>query len=162
MVKQQRPTKVLAIDAASVPPDTGVSGKPEPFRSLYAMREKRRLGKIFGLKTFGVNVTRLPPGGISALLHRHSHQDEFVYVLEGTATLVTDRGEARLSPGMCAGFAAGGLAHQLVNRTGTDVLFLEVGDRTSGDNADFPADDLVAVQGEDGSWTFTHKDGSPY
>ena len=96
-----------------------------------------------------------------ALLHRHSRQDEFVYILEGRPTLVTDRGEQVLEPGMCAGFPAGGVAHQLVNRTGADVVYLEIGDRTPGDEGSYPADDLKAVLGPDG-WIFTHKDGTAY
>ncbi|MBL9036000.1 MAG: cupin domain-containing protein [Rhodospirillaceae bacterium] len=125
-------------------------------------REKRQLGDAFGLKNFGVNLTRLLPGGESALLHRHSRQDEFIYILEGHPTLVTDQGEIDLAPGMCAGFPAQGIAHQLVNRTDADVLVLEIGDRTPGDEGSYPSDDLKATLGPDGKWLFTHKDGRPY
>src|SRR5687767_15978755 len=91
-----------AIVASSAPPRTKPSNYPEPFFSRMAKREKRPLGDLFGLRNFGVNLTRLFPGGESALLHRHSKQDEFIYVLEGEPTLVTDAGEVSLSPGMCA------------------------------------------------------------
>jgi uncharacterized cupin superfamily protein len=127
-----------------------------------AQREKRPLGDLFGLRNFGVNLTRLAPGGESALMHRHSRQDEFVFIIEGEATLVTDTGETRLGPGMCAGFAAGGAAHHLVNRGASDVVFLEVGDRQAGDEVFYPADDIRAVMGSDGKWRFAHKDGMPY
>src|SRR4028118_63097 len=96
----------IAILAAAVPARAKPSFLPEPFYSRVAGREKRPLGDLFGLKNFGVNLTRLAPGAQSALLHRHSRQDEFVYVLEGNPTLITDTGETDLSPGMCAGFAA--------------------------------------------------------
>ncbi|HXE28877.1 MAG TPA: cupin domain-containing protein [Stellaceae bacterium] len=152
----------IAIEAASAPPRTKPSNYPEPFFSRMGRREKHPLGDLFGLKNFGVNLTRLKPGGESALLHRHSKQDEFVYILEGNPTLVTDRGDVALSPGMCAGFAAGGIAHQLVNRTDRDVVYLEVGDRTLGDDGTYPADDLKAALGPDGKWQFTHRDGRPY
>jgi uncharacterized cupin superfamily protein len=151
----------IALEATSAPPRTKPSNYPEPFFSRMAKREKRPLGDLFGLKNFGVNLTRLKPGGESALLHRHSKQDEFVYIIEGNPTLVTDRGEVALAPGMCAGFAAGGIAHQLVNRTDSDVVYLEIGDRTPGDDGTYPADDLKAVLGP-GGWQFTHKDGRPY
>jgi uncharacterized cupin superfamily protein len=128
-----------------------------------AGREKRPLGDLFGLQNFGVNLTRLAPGAASALRHAHSRQDEFVYVLEGRPTLITDEGEALLEPGMCAGFRAGtGNAHHLVNRTTQDVVFLEVGDRTAGDQGSYPDDDLQAALGPDGRWRFTRKDGTPY
>lgn len=125
-------------------------------------REKRPLGDLFGLGNFGVNLTRLEPGGESALMHRHSRQDEFVYILEGEPVLATDKGEVQLSPGMCAGFPAGGLAHHIVNRTDRPVVYLEVGDRTPGDEGIYPNDDLAARLGDDGKWVFTRKDGTSW
>jgi len=154
--------KPIAIAATSAPPRTKPSNYPEPFFSRMAKREKRPLGDLFGLKNFGVNLTTLLPGSESALLHRHSKQDEFIYIVEGHPTLVTDRGEVALSPGMCAGFAAAGIAHQLINRTATNVVYLEIGDRTPGDEGSYPADDLKAALGPDGQWQFTHKDGRKY
>jgi uncharacterized cupin superfamily protein len=152
----------IALEAASAPLRTKPSNYPEPFFSRMAKREKHPLGDLFGLKNFGINLTRLKPGGESALLHRHSKQDEFVYILEGNPILVTDRGEVALAPGVCAGFAADGIAHQLVNRTGSDVVYLEIGDRTPGDDGAYPADDLKAALGPEGKWQFMHKDGRPY
>ncbi|NJM92079.1 MAG: cupin domain-containing protein [Rhodospirillaceae bacterium] len=154
--------KPIAVPADTVAPRTKPSNYPEPFFSRMLKREKRQLGDVFGLKNFGVNLTRLMPRGESALLHRHSKQDEFIYVLQGNPTLVTETAELDLSPGMCAGFPAAGEAHQLVNRTDRDVLYLEVGDRTPGDEGSYPKDDIQAVLGADGNWTFTHKDGTPY
>jgi uncharacterized cupin superfamily protein len=155
-------TTPIAIEAEAAPPRTKPSNYPEPFFSRMAKREKRPLGDLFGLRNFGVNLTRLFPGGESALLHRHSRQDEFIYILEGEPTLVTDAGEVELSPGMCAGFPAAGIAHHLVNRTGTDVVYLEIGDRTAGDEGSYPNDDIQALLGADGKWQFTHKDGRLY
>lgn len=152
----------LALVALDMPPRTKPSNYPEPFFSRMGKRDKRPLGDMFGLKNFGVNLTRLAPGGESALLHRHSKQDELIYILEGEPTLVTDRGEVQLKPGMVSGFPAGGLAHQLVNRTDQDVLYLEIGDRTPGDEGSYPVDDIQALLGPDGKWIFTHKDGRPY
>jgi len=152
----------LAVDAKSVPPRTKPSIYPEPFFSRMSKREKRQLGDQFGLKNFGVNLTRLFPGGESALMHQHSKQDEFVYILQGEPTLITDDGEIVLKPGMCAGFAAAGRAHHLVNRTKFDVLYLEIGDRSAGDEGYYPVDDLKAALSPDGKWIFTHKDGTSY
>jgi uncharacterized cupin superfamily protein len=152
----------VALKAADAPTRARPSNYPEPFFSRMGRRVKHPLGDLFGLKTFGVNLTRLLPGGESALLHRHSRQDEFVYILEGMPTLVTDRCETALSPGMCAGFPAGGVAHHLVNRSDRDVVYLEIGDRTPGDAATYPEDDLQAELVFPGTWRFTHKDGRPY
>ncbi|HME20004.1 MAG TPA: cupin domain-containing protein [Acetobacteraceae bacterium] len=150
-----------AIRAAEAPPRARASGYPADLAARVAGREKRPLGDVFGLSMFGVNLTRLAPGAWSALHHRHSRQDELVYVLEGTPTLVTDAGATLLSPGMCAGFPAGGSAHHLENRSGADVVILEIGDRTPGDEGFYPDDDLKAAMGPDGKYFYTRKDGSP-
>lgn len=148
--------------ATEVPPRAVASSYPPPFAARMQGREKRALGDVFRLADFGVNLTRLPPGAVSALRHAHAVQDEFVYILEGTPVLVTDAGETPLAPGMCAGFRAGtGDAHQLANRSDAPVLYLEVGSRTAGDRVTYPDDDLEAVR-VDGGWRFLHKDGTPW
>lgn len=152
----------VAIRAADAPPKAKQTNYPELFASRVAGRLKRPLGDVFGLKNFGVNLTHLKPGAISALRHAHTVQDEFIYILQGTPVLVTDSGEIQLQPGMCSGFRSGtGDAHHLANRGADDVVYLEIGDRNAGDGAHYPDDDLRAnfVAGQ---WEFTHKDGSPY
>ncbi len=161
-MSEQKTPGPIAVEAKALPPRTKPSNYPEPYFSRMNKREKRQLGDIFGLTNFGVNLTKLAPGGESALLHRHSKQDEFVFILEGEPTLVTSTEEIMLQPGMCAGFPAQGVAHQLLNRTDRDVVFLEIGDRTSGDEASYPNDDIQAGFAADGAWRFTHKDGQPY
>ena len=154
--------KNSAINATDIPVRVKPSVYPEPFASRMTGREKRQLGDFFGLNNFGVNLTRLTPGAISALRHAHTKQDEFVYILQGCPTLHTNDGATRLEPGMCAGFPAGaGNAANLSNDTDSDVLYLEIGDRMAGDSANYPDDDLQAVQVA-GEWLFTHKDGTPY
>jgi uncharacterized cupin superfamily protein len=158
-----KPEPGVALVATDAPLRAKQTNYPAPYAARVAGRAKRPLGDLFGLTNFGVNLTRLAPGAVSALRHAHAKQDEFVYILRGHPVLVTDGGETELSPGMCAGFAAGsGDAHQLVN-PGPDVVeYLEVGDRTPGDSVVYPDDDLTGVWGEDGQWHYRHKDGSPY
>jgi uncharacterized cupin superfamily protein len=152
----------IAIVAAEAPSRTKPSNYPEPFASRMSGRLKRPLGDLFGLTNFGVNLTTLAPGAVSALRHAHSRQDEFVYILKGRPTLRTNAGKTVLEPGMCAGFkAATGDAHHLVNETHEDVVYLEVGDRTPGDEGSYPDDDIRAEL-RDGQWVFAHKDGQPY
>ncbi|GEP12771.1 cupin domain-containing protein [Methylobacterium gnaphalii] len=152
----------VAIEAAGVVPRAKPSSYPALFAARMAGREKRVLGDLFGLRNFGVNLTRLAPGAASSLRHRHTKQDEFIFVLDGEPTLITDAGKESLHPGMCAGFPAGGAAHHLLNETSADVIYLEIGDRTPGDSADYPDDDLRAELGPGGQWLYTHKDGSPW
>jgi uncharacterized cupin superfamily protein len=159
MTSSNYPVAVFADDA---PPRTKATNYPEPFASRMAGRRKQPVGDLFGLTNFGVNLTRLAPGAVSALRHAHSRQDEFVYILQGRPTLHTDEGRTRLSPGMCAGFKAStGNGHRLVNETREEVVYLEVGDRTPGDEGSYPDDDLQARL-VDGKWKFAHKDGTPY
>src|SRR6185295_16802348 len=151
--------KRIAVVAADAPPKAKQTNYPEPFASRMAGRLKRPLGDLFGLCNFGVNLTRLAPGAVSALRHAHSRQDELVYILQGNPTLHTDQGRTKLAPGMCAGFKSGtGNGHRLVNETAEDVVYLEVGDRAPGDEGSYPDDDLKALL-VDGKWRFVHKDG---
>jgi len=150
-----------ALDPAQVP-EQSTTGYPEPYKARVAGRHRRRLGDAAGLANFGVNLTRLDPGAESSMRHWHAKQDEFIYVLEGEVTLVTNAGRQKLTPGMGAGFPAGKAdGHQLVNETGKPVLYLEIGDRSSGDGATYSDVDMAAHM-VDGKWVFTHKDGSPY
>ena len=152
----------IAVVASEVAPRVKQSNYPEAFVARMVGREKRALGDLFGLANFGVNLTRLAPGAESALRHSHTKQDEFIYILEGHPVLITDAGTTQLAPGMCAGFKAGsGDGHQLINRTSEEVVYLEIGDRSTNDTGIYPDDDLQA-QFADGNWAFTHKDGSPY
>ncbi len=152
---------MIATVAADVAPRFLVTNYPEPFACRVAGREKRVLGDLFALTRFGVNLTRLAPRAVSALLHAHSQQDEFVFILRGRPVLHTGSVRVQLGPGMCAGFKAGGEAHHLINETEQLVEYLEIGDRSPGDSCVYPEDDLAA-QLVAGAWRFTHKDGTPY
>jgi len=153
--------KAPAIDPKDLPEQSS-TGYPEPYKSRVAGRHRRRLGDAAGLENFGVNLTRLDPGAESSMRHWHAKQDEFIYVLEGEVTLLTNAGRQRLSPGMAAGFPAGKPdGHQLLNETDKPVLYLEIGDRTPEDGANYSDVDMAARMIE-GKWVFTHKDGSPF
>ena len=152
----------VALIASEAPARTKPSNYPEPFASRMAGRVKQPLGDLFGLTNFGVNLTRLAPKAVSSLRHSHTKQDEFIYILQGNPVLHTDEGRTQLAPGMCAGFKAGtGNGHRLVNESNEEVVYLEAGDRTPGDEGNYPDDDLKALL-VDGNWQYVHKDGEPY
>ena len=82
--------------------------------------------------------------------------------LAGTTYAAHRRRPNPALPGMCAGFKAGtGNGHRLINETTDEVVYLEVGDRTPGDEGSYPDDDLKALLVE-GQWKFVRKDGTPY
>lgn len=137
---------------------------PEPFKSSTEGRAKRALGNTFGLDQFGVNLTELAPGAATALRHWHTAEDEFVYILEGEATLVTEAGEETIGPGDCVGFKAGVAdGHCIVNRSDAPVRLLEVGSRRlEEDHAEYPGLDLKVEPDGKGGRRFVHADGTPY
>ena len=153
--------KLPALDPATVPEQRG-SSYPEPFRARMGDRAKRRLGDACGLTRMGVNLVTLGPGGQSSLRHWHTLEDEFVYVVSGEVTLVTDAGEQVLGAGMCAGYPAGARdAHHFQNRGAAPAVYLEIGTRVPGDASFYPDDDLLWVEQESGTCA-AHKDGRPY
>ncbi|MEA3175190.1 MAG: hypothetical protein QOF42_2601 [Gammaproteobacteria bacterium] len=147
------------IDLASAPTHLG-SGYPAPFDAACALRARQKLGDAASLSDFGVNLLRLPPGAWSSQRHWHSHEDEFVFVLEGELALVTNAGEEILRAGDCAGFKAGiDDGHHLQNRSDRDALVLEVGSRKEADDeTDYPDIDMRAPK----TGGFVRRDGSAY
>lgn len=155
--------KPRSVTAADVAARTGTI-YPQPFARALEGRSKRALGDVFGLSQFGVNLTVLEPGSASAQRHWHEQEDEFVYIVNGEATLVDDAGEVVLTAGMCAGFKAGvPNGHKLVNRSTKPVTYLEIGTRSLAETAHYPdADvDMKAVK-VNGRFQVLHKDGTPY
>jgi uncharacterized cupin superfamily protein len=149
------------IDIANVKVEVS-TGYPEPYRSVVAGRSRQRLGNAVGLDQFGVNLTRLKPGAQSAQRHWHIAEDELVYVVEGTLVLCEDGGETVLQAGDAAGFKAGvAYGHCLINRSGADAVYLEIGTRAARDEASYPDIDLHVRKDETGL-RYTHKSGEPY
>ncbi|MFQ5784096.1 MAG: cupin domain-containing protein [Alphaproteobacteria bacterium] len=151
----------VVLDSEIIPARKG-SDYPEPFRNQVSAREKRALGDTVGIRNYGVNLVRIPPGCPSTMRHWHTLEDEFVYILEGSLVLITDEGEQTLTPGMIAGFPAGKAnGHQLLNRTDKDALYIEIGDRRLGDEVEYPDIDMVC-RWVDGEQIYAHKNGKPY
>jgi len=147
------------LDVASIPKRTG-SGYPAPFHEVAKDRARQRLGDAGGLTQFGVNLLTLPPGAWSSQRHWHSGEDEFVYVLSGEVTLITDKGEEVLRVGDCAAFPKNVPdGHHLINKSHANATVLEVGTRSEEDFCDYPDIDLK-IDSRDGK--YTHKDGTPY
>ncbi len=147
------------IDLSDVPAEAG-SSYPHPFDIPCAMQSSQRLARHAGLTLFGVNLTVIEPGGWSSQRHWHSHEDEFVWVLDGELTLITDAGEQVLRAGDCAAFRRGDPdGHHLVNRSGRPARVLEVGNSDPLDRCVYSDIDMVAEPGVAG---YNHRDGTPY
>ena len=151
--------RVPKIDMPSVPTRKG-SGYPAPFDAPCVGRTRKRVGQAGGLTAFGVNLMTLPPGGWSSQRHWHSHEDEFVYIIEGELILVEDEGEVLLRAGDCAAFPMGtGDGHHMINRSTTVAVYLEVGSR---DSSDLTTCSDIDLQSANLDGRFVHKDGRPY
>lgn len=147
------------IDMTLVPRREG-SGYPAPFDAPCAARVRQRLGDAGGLKDFGVNLMRLPPGAWSSQRHWHSHEDEFVFVLEGELTLIEDAGQTLLRAGDCAAFPKNsGDGHHLINRSAATALYLEVGARHLDDLTTCSDINLKSANADG---RFVRKNGEPY
>jgi len=143
--------------------ESNATSYPEIYRAANQQRYNRRLGQHAGLKNFGVNITRIAPGGQSSYRHAHTTQDEFIYVLSGEVVMETNAGTQILGAGMCAGFPAGtGDAHRFLNRSAADVLLLVIGDKSPNDEVAYPDIDMQGKLGADGKFAFTRKDGTPF
>jgi uncharacterized cupin superfamily protein len=156
------PLEKPALDPTMTQPHNS-SGYPEPYRSRVLPREKRRLGDALGLTRIGVNRTVLPPGKESSMRHWHTHEDEFIYVLEGEVMLRTDAGEQRLTAGTCAGFPAGSRdGHQLINRSAAPAVYLEISNRDPQDVAEYSDKDVDLVwNAPQARGRFSRRNGDP-
>lgn len=147
------------IDLSVIPVRRG-AGYPSQYNAHSADRLRQRLGDAGGLTDFGVNLTRLPPGNWSSQRHWHSHEDEFVYLLEGELTLVEDGCETQLRAGDCAAFPKGtGDGHHMINRSSSVAVYLEIGSRHDGDVTTCSDVDMLSSNADG---RFLRKDGTPY
>ncbi|MBI1776801.1 MAG: cupin domain-containing protein [Proteobacteria bacterium] len=161
MPKPRTKLSLPALDPSSIVPRRG-SGYPKPYRDPCMARAKRTLGDAVGLQAFGVNLVELEPGAWSSQRHWHTREDEFVYVLEGELTLVSEAGKQVLKPGMAAGFPAGKAdGHHFINRGRKTAVYLEVGNREAGDACHYSDVDLHLPPAKVSSH-FTRKNGKKY
>ena len=153
---------VKRINRKALPTTVGTF-YPPPFDEPCLSRERVGLGDAAQLTQYGVNFLRLPPGAWSSQRHWHTESDEFIYVLRGEVTLVTNDGVEVLSAGDSAGFKAGdGNGHCLRNLSSEDATILEIGTRNEGDEVHYADIDLFApAQTKEGAM-YTRKDGTPY
>jgi uncharacterized cupin superfamily protein len=157
----------MAADLPFLDPQTlpvrSQSSYPEPYRARVLPREVREVGEALGLTRIGVNLVRILPGKASSMRHWHTHEDEFLYLLEGELVLRTDAGEQTLRAGMAAGFPAGVPdGHHLLNRSEAPATFLIVSNRDPQDSAYYadPEVDLLWSPPQ-ARGRMTRRDGTP-
>ncbi|WP_426689651.1 cupin domain-containing protein [Rhodanobacter ginsengiterrae] len=147
------------IDIASVTTRQG-SDYPAPYDQAVSQRMRKALGRAGGLVDLGVNLVQLPAGAWSSQRHWHTREEEFVYVLSGEVTLISNAGEQMLRAGDAAAFPRNvDDGHHLVNRSGETAVYLDIGSRCDDDACHYSDIDLDLAPGVE---HYLHKDGTPY
>ena len=142
----------------SVPRTDAVSGYPDPYNQGSGQLSYHALGDAGGLTQFGAAFETLHPGGQSSQMHWESHEDEFLYMLSGSITVIEDGEGTVIGPGdACCWKAGTPVAHTLKNHTDQPATYLIVGTREPQNVTTYPGCDMLATpQG------YTHVDGTPY
>jgi len=128
---------VFSKETAKTDSDDGAGNPCGPYRALL-------FSDSGGLTQFGAFEEILPPGSSSSVKHWHAGEDEMVYVLQGEVTLHEGDDSVVMRQGDSATFKAGDpIGHSLQNRSNTEVRYLVIGTRSSGDVVTYPDHDRV-------------------
>ena len=118
-----------------------------------------RLSDAAGLRQFGAYLQTLAPGAATGEMHWHTAEDEFLFVLDGTATLQDEDGNTDLAPGDAACFRHGEpKGHAMVNRGLAPCRWLIVGARALGDRCHYVESGRRQINTSD-DWHIESSDG---
>lgn len=129
------------------------------FMNENAIRVNKSLGDHTGLTGFGIHLIEVPPGAVSTEFHVHSHEDECVYILEGTAVAEIGDETCAVGPGDFIGYRKGGLPHALRNEGDVPLKALVVGERSKADVGDYPRHKKRIYRIEGRPWELVDADG---
>ncbi|MDW6005372.1 cupin domain-containing protein [Vibrio mangrovi] len=122
------------------------------FLNENAQRVNKSLGDLTGLTGFGFHLVEIRPGYESTEFHKHYHEDECVYILEGTAEAVIGDDIYTVKAGDFLGYRAGGKAHMLRNNGTTVLKCIVVGQRLAHDVGDYPRQNKRIYRQEGMPW----------
>lgn len=122
------------------------------FLNQNAKRKNKSLGDLTGLTGFGFHIIEVEPGCESTEFHKHYHEDECVYILQGTAEARIGEKTFPVSAGDFIGYRAGGEAHSLLNNGETILRCIVVGQRLEHDVGDYPDLNKRIYRNKDMSW----------
>jgi len=97
-----------------------------------------QLARSVGLKRTGVNFIRVPAGRESFVYHAHQHEEEWIYLLSGSAVALIDGVEFPVSAGDFIGFPAPSVPHLLRNPGPEELVYLVGGENRASEVVDFP------------------------
>ena len=110
-----------------------------PWKRLPGSTAFRLLGRYGGGSQVGVGIDVLAPGQYSNRFHYHLREEEHVFILKGSATLILGSRRYIMKERDYCCFPAGQKAgHHLFNHTRSKCLFMTIGDNHADDIACFP------------------------
>jgi len=108
------------------------------FLNSNADRIRKSLGDAIGLNHIGVHLVYVEPGKDSTEYHKHYYEEECIYVLSGSGTLVIEGESFAFEKGDFVGFPASIAAHSLQNTGSETLILLVMGQRLEQDVAEYP------------------------
>ena len=108
------------------------------FLNPNADRLRKSLGDAVGLNNIGVHLISVEPGKDTTEYHKHYYEEECIYVLSGSGTLIIEGKSFPFETGDFVGFPANTAAHSLKNTGSETLVFLVMGQRLEQDVADYP------------------------
>jgi len=107
------------------------------FLNPNAQRINKSLGDLTGLNNIGFHIIEVSPGHESTELHKHYHEEECVYILEGEAEATIGNEVFTVKAGDFIGYRAGGEPHKLENKSDKNFKCIVVGQRLDHDVGDY-------------------------
>jgi len=108
------------------------------FLNPNADRIRKSLGDAVHLNNIGVHMIYVEPGKDTTEYHIHYYEEECIYILSGSGTLIIDGESFPFEKGDFVGFPANTAAHSLKNTGSETLVFLVMGQRLEQDVADYP------------------------
>ena len=121
-----------------------------PWKRLPASTAFKRLGRYGGGSQVGVGIDVLKPGQYSNRFHYHLREEEHIFILRGSATLILGPHKFVMKAHDYCCFPAGHPAgHHLFNHTHEKCVFMTIGDNKADDVACFPNSGRAKVRATD-------------
>ena len=98
----------------------------------------KSLGDAVGMSQLGFHMISVEAGKETTEYHKHHYEEEAVYVLSGTATLIIEGDSYSIGKGDFIGLPHNEVAHTIINDSDDTLVCLVVGQRLAQDIGDYP------------------------
>lgn len=122
------------------------------FLNPQASRVDKSLALATGLGEIDFCIVEVDPGDETTEHHKHYHEEECIYVLDGVGTARIGADSRQVRAGDFIGFRKGGLAHSLKNTGETVLRCIIVSQRKDHDVSDYPRKGKRLFRNKDLTW----------